>query len=92
MFVDKNGNKFKPKISRCIALILLGKTTKEIAYELGVSQRTIEVYIDTIKKSLCCSSKSQIVSKLVQTPKNRESILNFFKDVPPFTGDLNTFG
>ncbi|CAO4839280.1 MAG: hypothetical protein CNLJKLNK_00955 [Holosporales bacterium] len=81
MFVDKNGIEFRPKVSRCISLMLLGKTAKEIAHELGVSQRTVEVYIDMIKKSLCCSSKSQIISRLMQSPKNRESILIFFKSL-----------
>ncbi|CAO5680279.1 MAG: hypothetical protein HEEMFOPI_01708 [Holosporales bacterium] len=87
MFVDRNGIEFSPKVSRCISLMLLGKTAKEIAYELNVSQRTIEVYIDMIKKSLCCSSRSQIISRLMQSPKNKESILNFFQDlnVVPYT-------
>jgi len=47
----------------CVFLLLRGKKPKEIAYILGISVRTVESYINTIKHKLRCYSQSQIVEK-----------------------------
>lgn len=79
MFFDLNGLQFGPKITQCLYHIILGKTTKEIAYDLELSHRTVEEYILIIKKALNCTSKSQIMQRLLIQPDNKNTILDFFQ-------------
>jgi DNA-binding CsgD family transcriptional regulator len=47
----------------CIYHLMLNKTAKESARLLGLSNRTVESYLDSAKNKLGCSSKSKLVEK-----------------------------
>ena len=79
-FIDPKGKIFKPKICDCIYLLILGKTIKEIAYELDISPRTVEEYIKNLKRNFKCTSKSQILSRLIKCEKNKSNIICFLND------------
>lgn len=44
----------------CLDLLLKGKTAKETAMLLRLSSRTIETYLDNLKRKLKCSNKGQL--------------------------------
>ena len=46
----------------CLELLLQGKTAKETAAILTLSQRTVESYFENVKKKLKCSNKGQLFS------------------------------
>lgn len=50
----------------CCALLLNGKTAKEIGFALGLSARTVEYYLNNIKSKLNCKNKSELIVKLSQ--------------------------
>lgn len=63
----KMGNEYLTvKEFSVLRLILMGKTSKEIAKFLGLSYRTIEGYTDRIKRKLQCSKKYQIHAAAVE--------------------------
>lgn len=49
--------------SLCLFYLIRGKTAKEIAQHLSISQRTVESHIDNIRMKLSCKTKSEIISK-----------------------------
>ena len=51
----------------CLALLIRGKTYKEIAYMLGISNRVVEDHIHAIKYKLGCYSKSQLIEKAIDS-------------------------
>ncbi|CAO5679142.1 MAG: hypothetical protein HEEMFOPI_01231 [Holosporales bacterium] len=79
LFIAPNGVPFDKKISQCLHLLILGKTIKEIAYELKISHRTVENKIQIVKKIFSCSSKSQIFYCLIKIPKNKNYIIDFIE-------------
>lgn len=52
--------------SECAHWMLLGKTAEETGMILNLSRRTVESYIDNMKKRLECYTKSDLIYKLVQ--------------------------
>lgn len=50
---------------QCANLLLQGMTAKQIAKELNLSGRTIEHYIENLKKKLQCKNKAQLLCKLL---------------------------
>ncbi|MBP9752539.1 MAG: hypothetical protein KBD31_01850 [Proteobacteria bacterium] len=79
VFIDPSGKSFKQKISNCIYELILGKTIKEISYELGLSHRTVEEYINYLKRIFNCTSKSQIISRIVKDERNKDNVIVFFQ-------------
>jgi DNA-binding CsgD family transcriptional regulator len=51
--------------SQCLDLILQSKIAKQISKELGLSQRTVERYIETLKSKLDCRTKTDVVIKVL---------------------------
>jgi DNA-binding CsgD family transcriptional regulator len=49
----------------CVFWLIRGKTTKEVAYLLSLSERTVESYIEQIKYKLECYTKGQIIEKAI---------------------------
>jgi len=47
--------------SRCLELLMQGKSAKKIAIEMELSHRTIEHYLDKIRKILGCSSNKELI-------------------------------
>lgn len=50
----------------CLRLTILGKPAKQVAYELQLSQRTVEEYLDNIKRKMNVSSKAALIEKTVE--------------------------
>lgn len=57
----------QPHLSRsqliCLTHIANAKTAKQIAKEMNLSFRTVEFYIEILKKKLGCGSKSELIKK-----------------------------
>jgi len=49
----------------CARLILSGMTAKEIAFQLGISPRTVEMHVEAIKIKLSCRNRTDLISKLM---------------------------
>ena len=49
----------------CLQYLVRGKTAKEIADILGLSKRTIENYIDTIKVKFNVSTRSELIDLII---------------------------
>lgn len=47
--------------SQCLRLLTHGKTSKEIATEMKLSYRTVEHYLERIKKLLGCSNNKELI-------------------------------
>ena len=58
--------KLTKRESICLTHLLKGKTANEIAQEMKLSRRTIEVYTSTIKEKLGCESKSTLINKVFE--------------------------
>lgn len=54
-----------PREKQVINLLIRGKTAKEIAFELNLSKRTIEHYIENIKLKMNVDTKSQLIEKVL---------------------------
>ena len=50
--------------SECLYLVMRGYTAKDIAHRLGLSTRTVEMHIDTLKNKFYCRTKSQLINKV----------------------------
>lgn len=64
------GNDFKElEISKreavCLFYLIRGKTAKEIALILGISKRTSEKHLESIRIKFKCASKSEVISKAI---------------------------
>ncbi len=51
-----------PQQSRCLLLLLKGKSAKEIAIDMKLSHRTVEHYLAKIRKQLGCSSMREVIT------------------------------
>lgn len=51
----------------CLQHVAQGKTVKEVANYLMISPRTVETYVNTMKRKLCCSTKSQLLNMFWET-------------------------
>ncbi len=56
----------------CLYCLVTGMTIKQIATELGLSPRTVEHHIESIKNKLRCNSRSELIAKALK--------LQFIKD------------
>lgn len=75
--LDSNGIFFSIRESECIYLLFMGKGTKEIAKDLQISPRTVEVYLSNIKSKLNLYSKGQIITKILSDNLNKKLISKF---------------
>lgn len=57
---------FSPRELDCIKLLMFGYSYKRIASKLDLSTRTIEYYIENIKRKLDCCNKQMLIDKLLQ--------------------------
>jgi DNA-binding CsgD family transcriptional regulator len=51
----------------CLFLLIRGKTMKQIATILGISIKTVEDHLDSIKIKLNCHSKTQLIEKAIES-------------------------
>lgn len=57
--------KLNKRESECLFFLLRGKTSKEIAYILKISPKTVAGYIDQVKTKMDCYSKSSLIEKAI---------------------------
>jgi len=50
----------------CIKYLVLGNTANEMANTMGISQRTVEMHLNSTRNKLGCKKKSNIINMLVQ--------------------------
>lgn len=63
--IHKNLNSpvyFSKQQSKCLRLLVKGKSAKEIAAAMKISHRTVEHYLEKIRKQLGCSSTREIMA------------------------------
>ena len=59
-----------------IILLLEGNTYIQIAMKLGISKRTVELYINNVRKKLNCSSKNKLILLM-----NNYNIIDQLKEI-----------
>lgn len=52
--------------SACLKHLALGLTFKQIALTLGLSHKTVEHYLDTVKIKLNCQSRSELILQAIE--------------------------
>ncbi len=63
--IHKNMNipiHLSPQQSKCLLLLMKGKSAKQIAREIKLSHRTVEHYLERIRKLLDCSSNRELMA------------------------------
>lgn len=53
---------FAPQQMRCLALLLSGKSSKEIGLALDLSYRSVEHYVERIRKILGCKNSKEVMA------------------------------
>lgn len=53
--------------SDVLKYLILGYTAKKTAIQLGISYRTVETYVETLKLKLQCSSKRELIEKTIRS-------------------------
>lgn len=66
--VKNNWSKLTKREMDCVHQLMFGKTNKEIALTLGISYRTVEEYIDNIKRKTNCKNKAELIAFLYKNP------------------------
>ncbi|CAG0937649.1 HTH-type transcriptional regulator MalT [Thermoflexales bacterium] len=62
--MDIDSNPFSERENNVVKLLLQGKSNKQIAFELGISTRTVEFLLDNIYAKLGVTSRTEAVLKL----------------------------
>lgn len=57
---------FSKQEIKCLRLLISGKTIKLIGQQLSLSPRTVEFYLDNIKRKLNVKTKSELIEKVVK--------------------------
>lgn len=52
--------------TECLKLLALGNTYRQIANALGLSQKTVEHYIENIKNKLNCECRAELVQQAIE--------------------------
>jgi len=55
--------KISARERECLNLLIRGMTAKEIARSLALSPRTVEFYIENLKKKFNCSNRIELIAK-----------------------------
>ena len=53
-----------PRQKDCLFLLTRGKTAKQIGQALGISHRTVETHMISLKNKMNCTTKNQLVEKV----------------------------
>ncbi len=71
-----SGVYFTSREAQCMTLFLEGKTNLEVGICLGLSLRTIDAYLKTMREKLGCSSKKELINKVRQSQFVRPPNIN----------------
>lgn len=55
-----------PKQAQVLILTATGHTTKQIAYKLGISQRTVMAHLQELKAKLNAGTRAQVVAEAMK--------------------------
>lgn len=66
--LNTNTDHLTQRQQECLYCLVYGMTIKEIATELGLSPRTVEHHIESIKYKYSCTSRSQLIAKALKQP------------------------
>lgn len=58
--------KLSKRQSECLKYLIEGNTSKEIAQKVHLSTRTVEHYLDTVRKKLGCRSRLDLIRKATE--------------------------
>ena len=70
IYTNEGPHLLSPREAETLYYMVLGKSTKQIAYMLSVSPRTIEKYIENIKLKLNCRKALELITRI----KNIEAV------------------
>jgi DNA-binding CsgD family transcriptional regulator len=62
-----DGRYFSKQEIKCLRLLVAGKTMKLIGLQLGLSERTVEYYLNNIKQKLAVKTKSELIEKVIES-------------------------
>ena len=60
-----NSPSFSPQQLKCLAFLTQGKTALDMAHQLKISIRTVEMHLNIIKEKIGCRKKSDIIGALI---------------------------
>jgi len=60
-------NQLSQRERECVNYMAKGYTAKKIAKELNISNRTVEAYLDNVKRKLRCQNRAELIYKIFQT-------------------------
>jgi len=66
--MDIDSNRFSEREKDVVNLLLQGKSNKQVALELGISNRTVEFHLSNIYAKLEVTSRTEAVLKLAENP------------------------
>ena len=66
--MDIDSNRFSEREKDVVNLLLQGKSNKQVALELGISNRTVEFHLSNIYAKLGVTSRTEAVLKLAENP------------------------
>jgi len=79
---QSDGHQLSRREKDVLKHLLLGKSARVIGELLGISQRTVESYIDNIKRKFQCKTKSEVIEiAMKDLLKNSDFKFNFSDDV-----------
>jgi len=64
---DPAGGPFSPRESQVLALAARGMTNKEIAFRLGISERTVQFHLNSVFNKSGTQSRTQAVALAIRT-------------------------
>ena len=67
--------KLTKRENTCLFYMVRGKTAKEIAGLLFISKRTVEKHIEHIKNKFNCTTKSQLIEKVIENKINVSKVI-----------------
>jgi DNA-binding CsgD family transcriptional regulator len=51
----------------CVKLLILGKSAEEVGLIVGISKRTVEKYLENVKKKFSCTKTTQLIYELTKS-------------------------
>lgn len=64
---NTNGGYLTQREFECVKLLILGKSAEEIGLIVGLSKRTVEKYLENIKRKFSCTKTTQLIYELTKS-------------------------